>query len=212
MNQIADKHQATQELVEFLRVYASLLEAQLNGVREQMVTTIESIMAGISNISSAADDKKQMAEAILVRRKDGKAGSGSKQGDDATFKNASATELGFTDPSATVEERARAAKGRFKKHMESLSSVDAEMRDILLSMMGALSADDVVGQRLEHIRVAIGRLKSDLGDTIADFPGRFNIKGVRHLEQSLIDKMFHHYTMEEEKEVFRSVFGNRQVK
>jgi hypothetical protein len=211
MGQIEEKQLASKLLVDFLTSYTSLIEQQLNGIRERMTATVESIMDGISRINTTADEKRKMADAILVKRSQSISTGKTFQGDDADFRNASAAELGWTADKAasSLEARSTAAKERFTTHMNSLQSVDDEVRDILFAMMGALSADDVVGQRLEHVRLAITGLRSELGAVIVDFPSQFNVRGVKTLEKVLLTNMYRQYTMEEEKDVFREVFPER---
>ena len=89
----------------------------------------------------------------------------------------------------------------------ALESLDDQLRSMLVQMMGALSTDDVVGQRLEHVAQSIQAMKVGLTYMLLDFKGRFNSSGVQQFKTELMDITLKQYTTEEERDRFNEVFG-----
>jgi hypothetical protein len=97
--------------------------------------------------------------------------------------------------------------GKFTAHLENISKVDSSVQDVLFAMMGALSADDVISQRLQHVTASIQALKVGLSYVLIDFEGRFSTKEVSRLRKDLLRVTYSHYSTNEERRIFEQLFG-----
>ena len=192
--------EAEREFVLFLQEYSSLLAAHISSIRAVMGETTEKVMDSILKISKATEQKKELAGTVLVKRIEGDIVANSIQGDDATFKNAKVdlSEADFSNKT-TVD--------RLKGHMQGLDSLDASMQEVLFKMVGTLSVDDVVGQRLDHVSSGLTSLQNALGQ-ILDKEG--HLLGVQDMTELLAEVLVgtrKSYTMPEEHAVLDDVFG-----
>jgi hypothetical protein len=165
-----------------------------------MGETTEKVMDNVMKISELKDHKKQLADAVLIKRGDGDGYQRSIQGDDATFKNASFGEDdGDFSNKSTVK--------RLKAHMQGLDTLDSAMQDVLFKMVGALSTDDVVGQRLAHVTGGLVNLEMGL-TRMLDNDGCLLGEGeMNALFAEILAATRKSYTMPEEHHVLDEVFG-----
>lgn len=82
-----------------------------------------------------------------------------------------------------------------------------ELSDILMSMMGALSADDVIAQRLAHVVSGIQTFNVGMSYVLMDFDNRFNTAAVNRLTDDILKTTYRYYTTEEERDIFKTMFG-----
>ena len=93
----------------------------------------------------------------------------------------------------------RRLAGRFSKHMEALSTLDGELQDFMMVIMGALSNEDVIAQRLEHVSRALKALKLGLSYVLVDIDNRFTFEGIQKLKRDLLSYTHRQYTTEDER-------------
>lgn len=209
---------AVRELITFIAQYSTLLERQLESVRANMAETVEEVMTQIQSVSKARDDKTKMAETVLIKKsRSSEANQNITQEEADNFVAASAKQLEELEkPQLKLElakgqghltENIKEAGSKMRTYMGSLKNLDSRLESLLLIMMGALSADDVVGQRLEHVDMAIVNLKDELAKVIKHFDEQFETTMLRQVTKTLEQKLYKSYTMEDEKKVFRDVFG-----
>ena len=179
-------------------------------------------MKEIDTISNATQRKKQEATAVITNtylnpdEATKQVVANIQNSVDEVFNNASAGVTGAPNARpmavvATPQTHADALRrhgGHFSKHMEALTTLDDEVKNMLMNMMGALSNDDVIGQRLEHIVQGVHALKAGLSYLLVDFSTRFNPGGVATFRNDLLDTTWKQYTMEEERDLFRKHFGD----
>ncbi len=90
--------------------------------------------------------------------------------------------------------------------------MSGDTREMLFSMMGALSADDVITQRLRHVSASIQALKVGLSYVLVDFETRFSTKEVTRLKKDLLRVTYTHYSTNEERKLFEQMFGKFEFK
>ena len=127
--------------------------------------------------------------------------------------------LGINEMSKLVQSQPEAsapvavAEGQTVANMEDVSSAsrsiavnDGDLQALLLKMMGVLSRDDIITQRIHHVVLALSALQASLTYVLTDYEGRCRTSEVERFANDLKSYIFKSYTMEEEKELFFSVF------
>ena len=197
-------------LVDFIRDFVTLSELQLMSIRRMMETIVNDIMGSMHAMSSRADDKIHTAREVLV-----------KDGNSEDFKRASAEEA---DDKATAEEPSETDKARasleaklmrsggvFSKHMEVLGTMDTEVKDILNKVVGAVSIDDVMAQRLLHIIQSVHIVRKGLA-RVLEHTDNYNTQSkVRSLRNEVLAEIYLSYTAEDEKNIFKKIFGQPKI-
>jgi hypothetical protein len=85
-------------------------------------------------------------------------------------------------------------------------NLDSELENLLLSMMGQLSRDDIIKQRIDHVRMSMQALQSQLTYILADYEKRCGETEVNNLINDSKAFALRIYTMEEERRLHFSVF------
>ena len=223
MSQSIDKN-ATRNLVTFIQAYTDMLEKSLVSIQGSMRDTVEGVMKGINDISNKTAAKKREANEVLVNtytKPDAEAAKAMASAQDevnqimnsAASAAAAAPPL-FTAVNGNVDgDSLRRSSGLFSKHMEAMETLDGDLQGMLVTMMGALSQDDVISQKIEHVTSSLNALQTSLTYLLTDFSGRCNEEGIARFAKDLKAVVFRSYTMEDEKKIFYSVFPeDRPVK
>ena len=193
---VMSKDDVAAELIGFLSQYSTLLDQQILTVRNTLLATVEQAMSGVMALNEAADHKLKKADEVLV--KDQAAGFVSKSAKDldATFK----------DPSAKVKN----INETLSSHMAGLGNLDENVRSFLFAIMGGLSIDDVVRQRLEHVSTALVALQAGIQKVITRYKSGETVTDafLGEIQTEMLGLMFKAYTMEDEKVIFKKIFGN----
>ena len=94
--------------------------------------------------------------------------------------------------------------------MSGLSNLDESVRGFLFAIMGGLSMDDVVRQRLEHVSAALVAQQAGINQLIAKYNAGEKVTEafIEEIQLQMLKVMFKAYTMEDEKIVFKRVFGS----
>lgn len=202
---------ASRELMSLLTQYTQMLELQLDAVRKHMDTTTGELMEGIREINESHGLNKSKAEAVLVKN----SSEMNKEKKD-TFTEVSSKDIEkaehvqlkkeIAQGAGGISQNMKDAGGQFKSHMSSMKQLDAKLQNLLMTMMGTLSTDDVVGQRLEHISSAIKILNKGLVGLVSGFDDKFKLEYIKKMTGSLETKVYKSYTMEVEKKIFSKVF------
>jgi len=206
------------KLVTFLADYNRILEKQLTQSREKMNKTVEDIMEVITELSNETEQKKHQAtetldQTFLNPDKETEEFIDSIQetvddvfNDAQNSVNRQETDIQKKQANHHSDLRLGRFGGKFTKHMEALATMDDKTKSLLFAMMGALSNDDRVGQRIEHISLSLNALQVGLGYILVDLKQRFQPDQVRHFRTDLLEYTFQQYTMEEEKKLFAQEF------
>jgi len=185
-----------------------------------MEETIDQVMSGISELSEELESKSQNAEKVLestylnpdqktrdfvssIQDSVDEVFQGAKDGLREKFDQAG-KEVEIS--SAVVDDRLRRFGGRFSKYMEALSTMDQDIGQIIYKMISALSNDDVIRQRLEHLLLSVHGMQVGLSYVLTDFKTRFTMNEVSLLRKDLLAYTYQLYTSEQEKELFETIF------
>lgn len=183
--------QASKILLEFVTHYVDLTQHQLLVVKEEMDKTCETIMDQVHEISSAADGKKKEADTIIVK--------GSLVSSDEAF-------------SSKQDAKDERSGQLFAKSMEAISSFDEQVQSIVMGVIGIISIDDVLRQRLVHVVQSVRMLHEMIAEAVPQIQAGLNTKQVLLIRNTLLTKTYRLYTMEEERALFHRYFGRPRVK
>jgi hypothetical protein len=200
MNQVSKFEESAQakasaEMMTFLRDYSQLLDQHITTVRKILLTTVDQAMAGVAAINAAADRKLKMADEVLVKDQTSAFVSKSAKDLDVTYK----------DPA----EKVKLVNETLSAHMSGLSNLDESVRGFLFAIMGGLSMDDVVRQRMEHLTSSLVAMRDGVQKVIDQYSSAAVVSDdfINSVQHEMLVKMYKSYTMEDEKKVFSKVFG-----
>lgn len=209
---------APRALVSFIRSYTDLLEKQLEEIRSTMRETVDGVMFGIQDISQRTTEKKKEATTVLVTTYTNPSEDAKKSMDEVQdevsriVEEAQVPKTAVAPTSAGGDEELRSKlrrnAGFFSKHMEALSTLDDDLQSALMTMMGLLSRDDVISQRIEHVVQGLQAMQTSLSYILVDFESRCRQADVDKLANDLKQFTLRTYTMEEEKKLFATIFGD----
>ncbi len=219
MKSAIDKN-ATRSLIVFVRNYTDLLEHNLRDIHQVMREAVDGVMAGIQEISNKTAEGKRKANEVLTTtytNPDAEAKQVIDAAQDAVDQvMEQALSGGGAKTSAQEQEELKAklrrSSGIFSKHMESLEKLDDDLSGLLLSMMGALSRDDVISQRIEHVMMGLNAMQASLTYILTDFETRCKEGEVDRYIRDLKAFTLRTYTTEDEKRQFYQVFPDDKKK
>lgn len=196
------EHIDKSRIIGFVAKYSAMLEAQINDVRSNMESTVSELMTSINTVYDSAERIKE-AERILVRAEPA-------DGTSESFVSQDVDGDSSSQPSKMPEgldAKAIEAGKKLKTKMEEIQQVNERLTNEMMGLMGLLSEDDVVRQQLEHVVFSMSCLKNGLEKLLLESNGKFSSKAVAELAEKVKRETFNSYTSQEEKEIFRSVFG-----
>ena len=135
--QSRESFQTAKILVDFIRDFTSLTEAQLKVIRQIMEGTVQEIMESVGDLSATTTQ------------------AAARQNQSSTHNAMDGLEAG---DSASLEDQLLTAGGDLSKRIEAVSTLDTEVQKILARVVGSVSMDDVLGQRLNHVIQSITSL------------------------------------------------------
>ena len=190
-----EQQKAAAELLLFMSDFSKLVDLHVGTVRKILLDTVDATMATVMDINAATDFKLMKAEEVLVKNQDSSYAS----------KKAKEVDTNFADPTAKVSY----VSHTLSTHMSGLTSLDQSVRACLFSIMGSLSVDDIVRQRLEHLSTAMLALQEGVKGILKhnENEATFGEKDFQSIRQEMLSKMYKAFTMEDEKKVFSGVFG-----
>lgn len=211
-----------EEIVSFLTRYTELLDIHLDSVRQTMADTVVSLMQKVEDINQKAEEKKRLADGVLLKRRGEAAKKRSRelQGDDDEFKNMSVRVVEEKERNKVSADHSREyakkmltkagneAGSKLREHMAEFGVLGEHVGDILVSILGNLSADDIVGQRLSHVGQAIDKLNEKL-DILFENMDLMNPAEIGRMRRELLERMYKSFTMEEERAVYNLFVGDK---
>lgn len=212
---------ASRSLITFIRAYTDLMEKHLGAIRDTMRETVDGVMDGIQKISDTTSEKAKQANEVLVSTYTNPTDEAKETMDSvqaevnriletagANDQGSPATnELTLSENDPALSDKLRRSAGFFSKHMEALETLDGELQSVLLHMMGMLSRDDIVAQRIQHVAEALQALQMGLSYMLVDFESRCRGEDIDRFVRDLKTYMMRSYTSEEEKELHYQVFS-----
>lgn len=199
-----DRFVANEKLVRFLTEISEVLELQLQGVCNSINTALGSIMESVTEISTSTEAGRRMAEETLEKTyfspdvNTENMISSIQDSVDAILQSVSQGGV-TTEEKLKDNDAERRLVGRFSKHMEALSTLDGDLQDFMMVIMGALSNEDVISQRIEHVARSLNALKLGLAYVLVDIDSRFTFEGIQKLKRDMLSYTKRQYTTEDER-------------
>lgn len=219
-----DRSDASRLLVVALNKYTEVMELQLVGLRKTLAEAVQSVMDGITKLSSATESESKEADQLLertyfapdqntkelIQAVQSSVDQVFQEAQSQSFSTLSAALLdkdkGLKEEQKIFDDQLRRFAGQFSKHMEALSTMDGSIAGLLFRMMAALSGDDVIGQRLQHLLNAVHGLEVGLSYLLIDIKNRFSEEEVEKVKKDVLAFTYMQYTSEDEKALFKKIF------
>lgn len=214
-----DAMSASLIMVDFLQKYTEILSKQIEAVQLQMESSTSGVMVALQDLSASTEEKKLEAERVLEQTYLAPdAGTSAmvesiQKSTDDIFEQASRSVGHEKSPqqfSPSVSDRGvdiRRMGGLFSKHMESVSMMDDSVKDIVLRMVGSMSNNDVVKQRLDHSVMVLRALHLGLSNILVDLETRLTPEFISEFRANLLDYSYKSFTTENERNTFKAIFG-----
>lgn len=208
-----------EELVEFLSKYCELIERQLSTVSCSLATTVEQVMEGVANMNSNTLKAQKTVERAL---------------EETYLSPNTESQLVFNHIDASTSRllselespivskddhdcrtvgreddllrRVKACDDTFSKNMLELKELDDDLRVIMLGIVGALSAEDVIAQKLNHIIMALKVLQIGLSYTLIDFDSRSTKQEIRKMILDVQKYTLQQFVSQDEKNQYYQIF------
>lgn len=211
--------QASKDLIIFLDRYMKLIDKHIIDIKNNINDTTGNLMSTLNEMDLAGEDRKKLANTVLTVKSKNKTDILKEkfQGDDDFFENTDISEIEKLEENIISNikndndegfKKIKFNKERFSKHMKNLDYLDEKIKNVMFTIMGALSNDDVISQRLIHILDAFKALQDGISKIIIKFDSNFNQKNINNFTSKSLDRMYSQYTMESEKKCFNSVIKN----
>lgn len=202
-----DVFQASKILIDFLRDFTSLSEQQLLSTKDMLEGVVSQVMASMMKMSDESSHKKVEASEVLI--KDFNSGA---------FVSSSASAVEKKEAAQPDADRADNRKvilgskllrssGVLSKHLEAISMLDTNLQKVLSDVMGSVSVDDIIAQRLGHVIQSLQTLQRALAQFLLDYKTECSPERVKLLRNKVLTEVYLSYSSEEEKEVFHKIFG-----
>ncbi|MCX6128394.1 MAG: hypothetical protein NTX25_04930 [Proteobacteria bacterium] len=221
MSEVED---ASAYLVDFLARFTLLLEGQLLNIQETMVNTVETVMKEVTGISEITEDRGHHAEKVLdnlyinpdietqILIQDVQ-----KVVDDIfeetlqlELEGKQQTKGPVTEPELLVRNRIKRLTGKFGGEMGALTDLDEELRKTVFGIIGALSSEDVIAQKIDHVIMSLKILQTGLNYVLIDYNERCTTAVMAKVTVDIKTLTFRQYTAEDEKQRFHSVFPREE--
>lgn len=194
-------------LIRFMTDYTILLSKQLNAIHKEMEGAVEIVMNGVSNISDETRSQVKKAQTVLV--KDQKNTNTFSEADGEQLSQEEKKKIFETSSNGQVKMDKTVVKigMLLRNQMDSLGSLEGELENAMFEIIGKMSSDDVVRQRVEHICYLSNQLSEDVGRVYRNVDTMLAPDAIEKLEKEFLGKIKRSYTMEDEKEIFKKVFN-----
>jgi hypothetical protein len=219
---MVDKN-ASRNLIAFIRSYTDLMEQHLGAIKDTMRETVDGVMHGIQQISDATAEKKRQANEVLlstymnptdeakdtlnsVQDEVNRILESAAGGADVSQMAPASSGQACAGEAEELRDKLRRSGGLFSKHMEALETLDGELQDRLMAMMGVLSRDDIIAQRIQHVVEGLQALQMSLSYMLVDYETRCRSEDVDKFVRDLRRYLLRSYTSEEEKKLHYAVF------
>ncbi len=217
-----NKNDANAFLVSFLSDFTLLIERELFAIRESVVSTVEAVMHGIEDISETVEKNKVDSEHILEftylhpdQETEGLLGEVQHLTDeliDNVYRQIAAGKeadefVGQNETEAAVKYGLDSFNIKISASKDRLAKLDNSLSTTVFSIVGALSSEDLISQRLEHTIMSLKCLQTGLSYLLIDFEERCSAEEIENVVKSILHYTFRQYTTEEEKQRFVQIFA-----
>lgn len=199
-----DRELASRELLQFLDKYFAVLEGQISEIRSTMAALAGDTMERLLAMSRSTEENLLRARQLLVKRTDGDGSSPKITGEDRFFKSTVAESV-TSLPTETEAQTTEGDRGRsaLLGYMQQVGALDERLQASMMNMVGLLSTDDVMAQRLQHVELGLAMLKVAMANIMNSFNDKSAISLIKNELNNLSDALFSKYTIEAEKQVHR---------
>jgi hypothetical protein len=221
---MSEDRDSTAYLVGFLSSFTLLIERELLAIRHSVVTTVEAVMQGIEDISVTVEKNKIDAEQILEftylhpDKETEVLIDDVQQLTDEVIENAfkeihdkQMESVSTSKPEVAVQAGLTRLNVKLDESMGRLTKLDDSLSTMVFSIVGALSSEDLIAQRLEHTILSLKSLQTGLSFILIDYEERCRSEEIERVVKSILTYTYRQYTAEEEKERFRAIFGKIAV-
>jgi hypothetical protein len=207
---------ASRLLVLFMQRFTDLQEKHLVGIHQTMRETVDGIMNNINLISERTRRKTEEAHDVLMKTytqpdlETVTVLNETQQELESLIRTPGDSKNGSNASAQSIEElRKKLLKnaGYFSRSMERFATLDSEVQELLFSMMGQLSRDDVITQRIEHVIMALRTLQTDLTYLLQDFETRCTEVEINRFIKNIKNFSLRIYTMQEERNLHFEIFN-----
>lgn len=189
------------EFMEFLSSYSKLLSAQLIDLHREMETAVLDVMNQVESISKFSESQALIANQVLT--------STNGEIKNVDVREMIRAELSQVDGKKVQDHLSQSlvsAGNRLKGEMALLDHVETNIKDSIFKIMGHMSNDDVVRQRLEHIGQALEAMQSTISELYSQ-GSELTTESVVEANKRLSEKVLKSFTMEEERVQFKKIFN-----
>ena len=189
------------EFMEFLSSYSKLLSAQLIDLHREMETAVLDVMNQVESISKFSESQALIANQVLT--------STNGEIKNVDVRKMIRAELSQVDGKKVQDHLSQSlvsAGNRLKGEMALLDHVETNIKDSIFKIMGHMSNDDVVRQRLEHIGQALEAMQSTISELYSQ-GSELTTESVVEANKRLSEKVLKSFTMEEERVQFKKIFN-----
>ncbi len=176
--------------------------------RRETAATLEGLQVKFLNVNSLKESKQQS----IVVLGEGSGGFVSSSTSQVEHREEKQVEDGKQGQKELLESRLLRSSGVFSKHLEAVSRLDADLQGLVAKVMGSVSADDVIAQRLGHIITSMQTMHQALALFLNDYRKQCTPDGVKMLRNRVLTEVYLSYTAEDEREVFHKIFGQPREK
>lgn len=217
--------QGSQDLIEFLDQFTGLLEYQLLQVRESLESTVSAIMEAVSGISETVDDGRRSAEESLEKtylKPDPETQvmvEDLQSMIDEVFEQAQNHKEEHVDcrdkssiastPDILLQNRIQRFSQRFAREMDDLKTNDTKLSELIMGIVGALSSEDVMAQRIDHSILGLKVLQTGISYVLIDYETRCTVDHIAKIKSDMCLYMFKQYHSEEEKQEYYKFFPDQ---
>jgi hypothetical protein len=189
------------EFMEFLSSYSKLLSAHLIDLHREMETAVLDVMNQVETISKSSESQSLIANQALT--------STNGEIKKVDVREKIRAELSQVDGKKVQDQMSQSlvsAGNRLKEEMKLLDHVEMNIKDSIFKIMGYMSNDDVVRQRLEHIGQALEAMQSTISELYSQ-GSELTTESVVEANKRLSEKVLKSFTMEDERAQFKKIFN-----
>lgn len=200
---------ASKILIDFIRDFTLLTEQQIIAIRRLMESTVRDVMSHVTQISNLSSEHNDKANKVIV------SGQGQTH---LVLSNRSEIEKkeqillngsgGDLLRKAALESQLMRAGGLYTKHLEALSRMDTDVQALISRVVGSVSNDDVMAQRLSHVISSLNQLQLGLSEVLGSFQKYLKPEAIKGFRNKVLTQVYLSYTSNDEREIFHRIFGH----
>lgn len=181
-------------LLSFISTYCLYLKEQLSEISDQVINVVQGAIGSILEIDGVTNEKIKHADTMLLPDTDG----------DGNCIRSSIKEYEAEVLKIDAEETQQTSKIFITQDM--LKSVESDLSEKVLHMMGELSIEDLIVQRIMHIKFALNGISQMLEFNIRNFSKQLKLNRFQKTNDELLEYIYNSYTLEKEKEELADFF------